>query len=65
MHDSLAHRFLRFSEGLLAIAVVLLLINTFVHPGPNLSQWLAFVSIGFAIAALFVYAVSVGVRLVR
>jgi len=65
MRDSLAHRFLRFSEGLLAVAVVLLLLNTFVHPGPYLSEWLAFISIGFAIAALFVYAVSVGVRLLR
>ena len=45
------------------MAIILGLINTFVRPNPNVSEWLAFVSLALAIAALLVYGITFGMKI--
>jgi uncharacterized membrane protein YvlD (DUF360 family) len=63
MHHRILARFTRLFQGLLAMAIILGLINTFVRPSPNVSDWLAFVSLALAIAALLVYGITFGMKI--
>ena len=62
MRHRILTRFTRLFQGLLATAIILALINTFVRPSPNVSEWLSFVSIALSIAALFVWGVTFGMK---
>jgi hypothetical protein len=63
MHHRILTRFTRLFQALLAMAIILGLINTFVRPNPNVSEWLAFVSLALAIAALLVYVITFGMKI--
>ena len=65
MHHRILTRFTRLFQGLLAAAIILALINTFVRPSPNVSEWLSFVSLALAVAALLVYGITFGMKIER
>ncbi len=45
------------------MAVILGLINTFVRPSPDVSEWLSLISITLAITALLVYGIIFGMKI--
>lgn len=47
------------------MAVILALINTFVRPDPNVSEWLSLISITLSITALLVYGIIFGMKIER
>ena len=63
MHHRILTRLTRFFQGLLAVAIVLALINTFVRPSPNVSEWLSLISITLSITALLVYGIIFGMKI--
>ena len=65
MHHRILTLLTRLFQGLLAMAIILALINMFVRPNPNVSEWLGFVSIAMLIAALLVYAITFGMKIER
>jgi uncharacterized membrane protein YvlD (DUF360 family) len=63
MHHRILTLFTRLFQALLAMAIILGLINMFVRPNPNVSDWLAFVSLALAIVALLVYGITFGMKI--
>lgn len=63
MHHRILKLFTRLFQALLAMAIILALINTFVRPSPNISEWLSFVSIALSIAALLVWGITFGMKI--
>jgi len=63
MHHRILTRFTRLFQALLAMAVILGLINTFVRPSPDVSEWLSLISITLAITALLVYGIIFGMKI--
>ena len=45
------------------MAVILALINTFVRPNPNVSEWLSLISITLSITALLIYGIIFGMKI--
>ncbi len=63
MHHRILTLLTRLFQALLAMAIILGLINLFVRPNPNVSEWLAVVSIALSIAALLVWGITFGIKI--
>lgn len=63
MHHRILTRFTRLFQGLLAFAIILSLINTFVRPNPTTAEWLSLMSIALSMAALLVWGITFGMKI--